>query len=50
MLVYNIVKGVYKPIPSIYSVNLTEMIKVLLRPDPARRPSADQVRFERHST
>ena len=43
LLVHNIVRGIYKPIPSNYSVNLSEMVKVLLRPDPSRRPSADKV-------
>lgn len=42
-LVNNIVCANYRPIPSQYSSVLSELVKVMLRPDPSRRPSAEQV-------
>ncbi|TRY63781.1 hypothetical protein TCAL_07160 [Tigriopus californicus] len=42
MVVY-ITRASYKPIPNHYSINMAELVKVLLRPEPGRRPSAKQL-------
>ena len=42
-LVRNIIRGYYKPLPSRFSDILIEMVKVMLRPEPQRRPSAEQI-------
>lgn len=43
MLYANIIRGHYKPIPSQYSSHMAELVKVMLRPEPQSRPSAEQV-------
>ncbi len=45
-LVNNIVTANYRPIPTQYSPVLSELVKVMLRPDPSRRPSSEQVSAE----
>ena len=42
-LFQSIIRGAYRPLPQRYSSSLEELIKVMLRPDPSRRPTADQV-------
>lgn len=42
-LYQNIIRGIYKPVPNHFSNNLCELVKVMLRPNPSRRPSAEQV-------
>lgn len=44
ILFQSIVRGKYKPIPQVYSSSLSELVRVMLRPEPTRRPSAEQVR------
>jgi len=39
----NITRGSYKPLPLHYSQSLAELVKVMLRPDPNRRPSVGQI-------
>lgn len=39
----NIVRGIYKPLPTRYSQSLVELVKVMLRPDPNRRPTVAQI-------
>lgn len=43
LLVSKIIKGAYKPLPGHYSDALKDLVKVLLRPVPERRPSAEQL-------
>ena len=43
LLVQNIVRGSYKPVPKVFSTCIEELIKVMLKPDPAKRPSSEQV-------
>lgn len=42
-LVQSIVRGTYKPIPTTFSSSIAELIKVMLRPEAARRPTIAQV-------
>nr|ACO15697.1 Serine/threonine-protein kinase Nek1 [Caligus clemensi] len=42
-LVNKIIKGDYKPLPSHFSENVKDLVKVLLRPIPEKRPSASQI-------
>jgi len=42
-LVQSICRGSYKPPPSGFSSKITDLIQVLLRPVPERRPSAEQL-------
>ena len=43
-LIQSILKGKYQPIPSPhFSTSLAELVKVMLRPDPNRRPTASQI-------
>jgi len=39
----NITRGSYKPLPQHYSQSLAELVKVMLRPDPNRRPTVGQI-------
>ena len=43
LLVQNIVRGSYKPVPKVFSTCIEELIKVMLKPDPGKRPSSEQV-------
>ena len=42
-LIQNILRARYMPIPPQFSSSLAEMVKVMLRPEPARRPTASQL-------
>jgi len=42
-LFQNILKARYSPLPGVYSSSLAEMVKVMLRPEPSRRPTASQI-------
>ncbi len=42
-LVNSIVSATYRPIPAQYSAVLSELVRVMLRPDPTRRPSSEQL-------
>ena len=43
LLIETITRGRYQPVPNVFSNHLSELIKVMLRPDPSRRVSAEQV-------
>lgn len=42
-MLQNIIRASYRPIPQQYSSSISELIKVMLRPDPGRRPTAAQI-------
>lgn len=42
-LVQSICRGSFKPLPSVFSSKITDLVQVLLRPVPDRRPSAEQL-------
>jgi len=42
-LFQSIVRGSYRQLPKLYSQNLSELVKVMLRPDPHRRPTVAQL-------
>ncbi len=42
-LIGSIIAAKYRPIPTQYSGVLSELVKVMLRPDPSRRPSSEQL-------
>merc|ERR1712098_945880 len=42
-LVQSICRGGYQPLPSIFSSKMSDLVQVLLRPVPERRPSAEQL-------
>lgn len=42
-LFQNIARASYKPLPQRYSQSLAELVKVMLRPDPHRRPTVAQI-------
>jgi len=42
-LIQNILKASYSPLPVDYSSSLSEMVKVMLRSEPSRRPTASQI-------
>ncbi len=41
-----IVKGIFKPIPPVFCPSIAELVRVMLRPDPNRRPTVAQVNKE----
>jgi hypothetical protein len=44
-LVENIVRGSYKPIPANYSSSIAELVRVMLRPEPSKRPTVAMVGY-----
>ncbi|KAL0248715.1 hypothetical protein GEMRC1_003949 [Eukaryota sp. GEM-RC1] len=42
-LVMSILRGIYEPIPSMYSSQINDLIKMMLEVDPARRPSVNEL-------
>ena len=38
-----ILKGIVKPIPSVFCPSIAELVRVMLRPEPTRRPTVAQV-------
>merc|ERR1719489_547338 len=42
-LVSRICRGSYRPLPSYFSPTVADLVQVLLKPDPSRRPSAEQL-------
>lgn len=42
-LAEKVMRGVYAPIPSSYSADLSTMVRILLNTDPARRPTVDEI-------
>ena len=44
-LVENIVRGSYKPIPGNYSSSIAELVRVMLRPEPSKRPTVAMVGY-----
>lgn len=42
-LAEKVMRGVYTPIPTSYSPDLSTMIRILLNVDPARRPTVDEI-------
>ena len=47
LLIETITRGRYQPVPNVFSNHLSELVKVMLRPDPSRRVSAEQVGYRR---
>jgi len=43
LLIKKIIGGTYKPLPNHYSHQLKDLAKVLFKPDPEKRPSAEQI-------
>ncbi len=43
-----ILKGIFKPIPPVFCPSIAELVRVMLRPDPARRPTVAQVQNLAH--
>ena len=42
-LAEKVLRGVYAPVPSTYTPDLSTMIRILLNVDPARRPTVDEI-------
>jgi NIMA (never in mitosis gene a)-related kinase len=42
-LAEKVMRGVYAPIPSSYSTDLSTMVRILLNVDPSRRPTVDEI-------
>jgi NIMA (never in mitosis gene a)-related kinase len=42
-LAEKVMRGVYAPIPSSYSSDLSTMVRIMLNVDPARRPTVDEI-------